>query len=62
MTVRDIQRLSNEILDTHDRPGYGLRGLIGEEVWALLHEPPEPPTWRERFAAAWRCLRGDIGE
>ena len=58
----DYLRLSNAILEMHDRPGHGLRGLIGEDEWARMHEPPEPPTWRERIAAAWRCLRGDIGE
>lgn len=62
ITPRDFLLNSSEMLIVEDRPGYGLRGLIGEEAWARMHEPPKPPTWRERISAAWRCLRGGIGE
>lgn len=62
LNIRDYLRLSNDLLDAHDRPGYGLRRLFTEDEWARMHAPPKPPTWRERIAAAWRCLRGDIGE
>jgi len=61
MNTDEYLRLSSKLLDAGDRPGYGLRGLLGEDEWARINQPPKPPTWRERFAAAWRCLRGDIG-
>lgn len=58
----EFLRLTNRMLEAHDRPGYGLRGWIGEEAWARMHAPPKPPTWRERVVAAWECLKGNVGE